>query len=46
MYDDLEFDASRYNLDTSKYIYPKSTVTDKKVYRSDKQDIKLKYYHR
>ena len=45
-YDDLEFDASKYNQDTSKYIYPKSTVTDSKVYLSDKQDIKFKYFHR
>ena len=42
----FEFDASKYNQDTSKYIYPKSTVTDSKVYLSDKQDIKIKYFHR
>jgi hypothetical protein len=45
-YDDLEYDAYKYNQDTSKYIYPKSTVTDSKVYLSDKQDIKIKYFHR
>lgn len=27
-YDDLEFDSSKYNQDTSKFIYPKSNFTD------------------